>query len=66
MFSSRCRGLILLETYTTSRGDIELPKFLNVVKEVTSDPEYSMFNLSSLTGKEQLTGVDVCQCHQDH
>lgn len=55
-----------METYTTSRGDIELPKFLNVVKEVTSDPEYSMFNLSSLTGKEQLTSVDVCQCHQDH
>ncbi|XP_054724393.1 TRPL translocation defect protein 14-like isoform X2 [Uloborus diversus] len=45
----RCTGLILLETYTTLKGDEllgRLPPFLNVVKEVTGDPSFSMFNLS--------------------
>ena len=42
--------------YTTLRGDrkeLDLPSFLNIVKEVTGEPEYSMFNLSSKTGKDQ-------------
>jgi len=67
----RCKGLILLETYSSLTGDALkncLPKFLNIVKEVTGDPDYSMFNLSlkedwsiskkfchSLHGKEQCT-----------
>lgn len=39
----------MLETYTTKVGDgLELPSFLEVVKEVTKEPEYSMFNLSDL------------------
>jgi predicted ATPase len=45
----RCKGLMLLETYTSLEGeklDEILPKFLNIVKEVTGDPYYSMFNLS--------------------
>uniref|UniRef100_A0A2M4A876 NadR/Ttd14 AAA domain-containing protein n=1 Tax=Anopheles triannulatus TaxID=58253 RepID=A0A2M4A876_9DIPT len=45
----RCKGLILLETYTSLTGDKLkniLPKFLNIVKEVTGQPDYSMFNLS--------------------
>ncbi|XP_021699713.1 TRPL translocation defect protein 14 isoform X2 [Aedes aegypti] len=45
----RCKGLILLETYTSLSGDKLkgiLPKFLNIVKEVTGQPDYSMFNLS--------------------
>lgn len=45
----RCRGLMLLETYTSLEGEQlkkSLPKFVNVVKEVTGDPYYSMFNLS--------------------
>ncbi|XP_055619556.1 TRPL translocation defect protein 14 isoform X4 [Toxorhynchites rutilus septentrionalis] len=45
----RCKGLILLETYTSLSGDKLkeiLPEFLNIVKEVTGDPDYSMFNLS--------------------
>ncbi|XP_067630004.1 TRPL translocation defect protein 14 [Eurosta solidaginis] len=45
----RCKGLILLETYTSHTGDAlknYMPKFLNIVKEVTGDPAYSMFNLS--------------------
>lgn len=49
IFNFRCDGLILLETYTTLKGDEligRLPQFLNVVKEVTGDPSFSMFNLS--------------------
>jgi len=45
----RCRGLMLLETYTSLEGEYlkrSLPRFLNIVKEVTGDPSYSMYNLS--------------------
>lgn len=44
-----CKGLILLETYSSLEGEQlrnSLPSFLNIVKEVTGDPFYSMFNLS--------------------
>jgi len=49
-FHPRCDGLILLETYST-KSDKELmhkgiPPFLEVEKETTGDPQYSMFNLS--------------------
>lgn len=49
----RCKGLILLETYTTLSSDDlyqRLPSFLTIVKEVTGDPRYSMFNLSLKEG----------------
>jgi hypothetical protein len=43
----RCKGLIILETYTTLKGDdLQLPEFLDIIKEVTDDPTYSMYNLS--------------------
>ena len=45
----RCKGLILLETYTTLSSDEikkRLPSFLQIVREVTGRPEYSMYNLS--------------------
>jgi hypothetical protein len=45
----RCKGLILLETYTTSEDSSvqkSLPQFLTIVEEVTGNPLYSMFNLS--------------------
>lgn len=45
----RCRGLILLETYTTLSADEfreKLPKFLAIDREVTGDSAFSMFNLS--------------------
>jgi len=43
----RCKGLLILETYTTKFGDdLELPDFLDIAKEVTGDPFYSMFHLS--------------------
>lgn len=40
---------MLLETYTSLEGDQlrkSMPQFLNIVKEVTGHPDYSMFNLS--------------------
>lgn len=40
---------MLLETYTSLEGDALkkiLPPFLNIIREVTGDPSYSMFNLS--------------------
>lgn len=41
---------MLLETYTTKTGtDLELPDFMEIAKEVTSDSTYSMFNLSYLS-----------------
>jgi len=45
----RCKGLILLETYTTlspEQFQERMPKFLNVDQQVTGDPAFSMFNLS--------------------
>ncbi|KAL5017121.1 hypothetical protein ScPMuIL_006710 [Solemya velum] len=43
----RCKGLVLLETYTTMEGEaLELPDFLLVKEEVTDNSQYSMFNLS--------------------
>lgn len=40
---------MLLETYTSLLGEElkkSLPPFLNIEREVTGDPYYSMFNLS--------------------
>ncbi|XP_064392263.1 TRPL translocation defect protein 14-like isoform X2 [Halichondria panicea] len=46
--SQRCQDMLMLETYTTKQGDeLELPDFLEIVKEVTSDPHYSMYYLSA-------------------
>lgn len=44
-----CPGLILLDLFTSLSVDkvlAKLPPFLQVEKEVTNDPAYSMFNLS--------------------
>lgn len=49
IFFLRCKGLVLLETYSSLDGERLmncLPKFLNIVKETTGDPSFSMFNLS--------------------
>ncbi|XP_047021325.1 TRPL translocation defect protein 14 isoform X2 [Helicoverpa zea] len=46
----RCRGLVLLETYSAVYDKdtllASLPKFLEIEREVTGDPAYSMYNLS--------------------
>ena len=39
---------MLLETYTT-KENLELPSFLDMVSEVTKDPHYSMHYLSAMT-----------------
>lgn len=47
--NSRCFGLILLETYSTLTAEelkSKLPTFLTIVKEVSNDSEFSMYNLS--------------------
>ncbi|XP_023941730.2 TRPL translocation defect protein 14 isoform X2 [Bicyclus anynana] len=61
----RCRGLILLETYSAHDQDAllaSLPKFLTIEKEVTGDPAYSMYNLSLKedwkTSNKYYTGSD--------
>jgi len=46
---SRCRGLILLETFTTNKDEEVvnfLPPFIKIKKNVTGDPAFSMYNLS--------------------
>ncbi|KAK3706344.1 hypothetical protein QZH41_018677, partial [Actinostola sp. cb2023] len=44
---SRCKGLILLETFTVKSGrDLDLPSFLSIEKEVTNNPDFSMYHLS--------------------
>merc|ERR1712227_506331 len=46
---TRCQGLILLETCTTLKDEEiakTLPPFLQVKKNVTGDPAFSMYNLS--------------------
>ena len=48
-FSSRYRGLLILETFTTKTDNLPLPDFLDVDKEITSNPNYSMYNLSRKT-----------------
>ena len=42
----RCKGLILLETFTTCKKRLALPDFLHIEAEVTDNAKYSMFNLS--------------------
>lgn len=52
----RCRGLILIETFTAKTGDqLELPDFLDIEKEVTDDPSYSMHQLAL---KDTTDGVN--------
>ena len=43
----RCKGLMILETYTTATDDeIIIPDFMTSESEVTEQPLYSMYNLS--------------------
>ncbi|CAB0019456.1 unnamed protein product [Nesidiocoris tenuis] len=47
----RCDSLILLETYSALNDDqlqASLPEFLEIEREVTGDPAFSMYNLSLL------------------
>ena len=52
----RCCELLLLETYTIKKGErLELPGFLDIVKEVTDDSHYSMYFLSSTQSESKPT-----------
>ncbi|KAF2362850.1 CYTH-like domain, partial [Trinorchestia longiramus] len=54
----RCHGLMLLETYTTLTAEemaTRRPSFLNIDRDVTGNPEYSMFNLSLRDDWENTT-----------
>lgn len=77
----RCRGLMLLETYTTLPIDHlkqRLPEFLNIGSETTGDPAFSMFNLSlkdewvnnkkfchRLSDDDALASIDITQQAKD-
>lgn len=62
----RCRGLVLLETYSAAYDQSalleSLPKFLTIEREVTGDPAFSMYNLSLKedwkTSKRYYAGSD--------
>ncbi|KAI6647975.1 hypothetical protein LOD99_8303 [Oopsacas minuta] len=45
------KGIIILETYTTEKGKLDLPKFLTVLSEVTGESRYSMYTLSKLNSQ---------------
>lgn len=56
---------MLLETYTALTGDElknTLPHFLTIAKEVTGNPDYSMFNLSL---REEWNSTNK-YCHNLH
>jgi len=39
---------MILETFTTMTGDeLQLPSFLEISREITGEPSYSMYHLSS-------------------
>jgi len=58
----RCKGLILLETYTTLKGDeLKLPNFLQIEKEVTTDRYYSMHNLSRKSDSPTIESMPPLQ-----
>lgn len=47
----RCRGLAILTTHSLDE-DLLLPDFLDIDREITDDPDYSMFNLSLKKSKK--------------
>lgn len=58
--------LVLLEMYCSSdkeEEDVVTPPFLEVVREVTKDVSYSMFNLAE---KPQAFTPDSVNCHTSH
>ena len=55
------QGLMLLESYTTLKGDAlreNMPSFLNLGPDVTGDSAFSMFNLS--LKEDWLTNDHFC------
>ena len=44
--SPRCKGLAILATHCMDQ-DLLIPDFIEIEREITDDPYYSIFNLSS-------------------
>ena len=51
----RSKGIIILETYTTERGKLDLPKFIEVVSEITGERRFSMHTLSKLNSESEAS-----------
>eukprot|EP00088_Acartia_fossae_P010047 TRINITY_DN14932_c0_g1_i1.p1 TRINITY_DN14932_c0_g1~~TRINITY_DN14932_c0_g1_i1.p1 ORF type:complete len:429 (-),score=89.87 TRINITY_DN14932_c0_g1_i1:107-1393(-) len=59
IYESPHTGLMLLETYSAmSPEEISLPPFLEIKKNVTGDPRYSMFNLSRTDNNDTLEDLN--------
>lgn len=55
IYESPLAGLMLLETYSAmSAEELSLPPFLEIQKNITGDPRYSMYNLSRKDNKDTL------------
>eukprot|EP00800_Vazella_pourtalesii_P014040 TRINITY_DN3467_c0_g1_i2.p1 TRINITY_DN3467_c0_g1~~TRINITY_DN3467_c0_g1_i2.p1 ORF type:complete len:285 (+),score=51.79 TRINITY_DN3467_c0_g1_i2:272-1126(+) len=53
--TSASKGIIILETYTTERGKLDLPKFIEVVSEITGERRFSMHTLSKLNSESEAS-----------
>ena len=49
---AKCHGLTLLTTYCLRGRDVDVPDFLEIEKEVTKDPDYSMGKLTLKNNSE--------------
>ncbi|PVD33009.1 hypothetical protein C0Q70_08457 [Pomacea canaliculata] len=55
-----CKGLLLLETFTAKDpSELNMPDFLKIDREVTHDPNYTMFKMSLKIGLLETTDDDV-------
>lgn len=67
----RCKGMMLLETYTTLSADelkTRLPEFLKLGPEVTGEPAFSMYNLTLKGGwaNNEYFCHRLCDDKEDH
>uniref|UniRef100_A0A6A7G682 TRPL translocation defect protein 14 isoform X3 n=1 Tax=Hirondellea gigas TaxID=1518452 RepID=A0A6A7G682_9CRUS len=54
-------GLMLLEAYIPANADVNLPPFLGVVREVTKEKEYSMYNLALKDHPKTIAEITASQ-----
>jgi len=58
IYESPLAGLMLLETYSAMGAEeLSLPPFLEIQKNITGDPRYSMYNLSRKDNKDTLESL---------
>eukprot|EP00835_Amoeboradix_gromovi_P007092 NODE_1053_length_1683_cov_0.205808.p1 type:complete len:411 gc:universal NODE_1053_length_1683_cov_0.205808:1493-261(-) len=51
-------GLLILESYLEDEHKSRLPPFLPIESEITTDPQFSMFNLSLIQSNSPIVAVD--------